>query len=148
MPAKKNKEIKLVKGTFRPCREKKTGALCKTDKIPDPPKFLSAEALGEWNRIAPLLFNAGLLSDLDTALFAGYCRMYGRHVQAEKALEGQSLVVMGVAGGLVRNPLLAISHQASERMIQAAKQFGLTPASRSKVVPKKITKKNDAWEDF
>lgn len=144
---KKPTNLKVLKGSLRKHREKKGGALCQTDKIPDPPKFLDAEALKEWKRVAPLLFEAGLLSSLDKACLAGYCQSWSRFLSAEKQLENQDMLITSPTGNVCPNPLIRISRQAQEQCLRLAKQMGITPASRSKVVPKKA-KKKDAWADF
>lgn len=147
MPTKKSKNLKIIKGTFRKCREKSGSPLCQTSSIPDPPNFLDEIALTEWKRIAPSLYESGLLSRFDVTAFSGYCQAYSRHIQAEIALKGQDLILKGASGAMVKNPLISVSRMASDQMLQLAKQFGLTPASRSKVVPKKA-KKEDAWDKF
>lgn len=145
---KKPTNLKVLKGSLRASRERSGGSpLCQDDKIPKPPKFLDKIALAEWNRVSPSLFEAGLLSRLDVAALAGYCQAYSRHVRAEMAMEGKPLLVTGASGTLVKNPLLSISSMAADSMLKAARQFGLTPASRSKVVPKPKVKK-DTWNDF
>lgn len=147
MPAKKDKKSKIIKGSFRPCREKKTSQICETKKIPNPPDCLDELALKEWHRISPQLYEAGLLSDLDRAGFAAYCQSYSRYIQAEIALEGQPLVVAGVTGAMVKNPLISISLMAADNMLKFGKMYGLTPASRTRVTPKG-KKKKDPWTDF
>lgn len=144
---KKNKELKVIQGTFRKHREKSGAALCIDDKIPSPPSFLDTEALKEWHRVAPLLFEAGLLSSLDKTALSGYCVAWSRFLAAEKQLEGQEMLISSPTGNLSPNPLIRISRQAQEQFLSAAKLFGITPASRSKVVPKKL-KAKDAWKDF
>jgi len=147
MSRKKSKSAKIIQGTFRKDRDTKNIPLCKTDKIPDPPKVLDKIALQEWDRVAPLLFKSGLLSDLDVTALAGYCMSWSRFKKAESALEGQPLTITGATGAQIKNPLISISRMAADQMLQMARHFGLTPASRSKVMPKG-KKKKDTWEDF
>lgn len=145
---KKPTNLKVLKGSLRRHREKKGGALCQTDKIPLPPEFLDTEALKEWKRVAPLLFEAGLLSSLDKACLAGYCQSWSRFLAAEKQLAGQEMLITSPTGNLCPNPLIRISRQAQEQCLSMAKQMGITPASRSKVSAQKSKKKEDAWDSF
>jgi P27 family predicted phage terminase small subunit len=122
--------------------------LCKTDKCPNPPKFLDKIALQEWGRISSALFEAGLLSEIDVSAFAGYCQAWSRHVKAEQILETQELLIPGSRPGiLIKNPLIAISNMALEQALKSAKEFGMSPASRSKVARMKA-KTKDAWDNF
>ena len=144
---RKSTELKVLKGTFRKHREGAGGPLCECNEIPLPPDFLSEEALKEWNRIAPKLYEAGLLTSMDRTAFAIYCQAYGRYRQALSEMQGQELVISTKAGNQVRNPLLRIADQAAELLLKVAKQFGMTPASRSKVSAKQ-KKTKDQWENF
>ena len=152
MSSKKDKSKKILTGTFRACREK-AGAgkpITKTETIPDPPEVVTGDglALAEWERVAPLLYQAGLLSDLDVTGLAMYCKSYARHVGAEIALKEEPLIVTSATGGLVKNPLISISSMAISDMLKLGRQFGMTPASRSNVTINKTRKEKDPWDDF
>jgi P27 family predicted phage terminase small subunit len=144
---KKSTELKLLRGTFRKHREVGGAPLCECNKIPEPPEFLSAEALKEWHRIAPELYAVGLLTQMDGTALAVYCLAYGRYRQALLKMQGQELVISTKAGTQVRNPLLRIADQAADLLLKVAKEFGMTPASRSKVSAKQ-KKAKDQWEEF
>ena len=143
---RKSTELKVLKGTFRKHREGAGGPLCECNEIPLPPDFLSEEALKEWNRIAPKLYEAGLLTSMDRTAFAVYCLAYGRYRQALSKMQ-ENFVIVTKAGNEVRNPLLRVADAAAEQVLKIAKQFGMTPASRSKVLAKKM-KAKDQWEEF
>ena len=44
--------------------------------VPKCPAWLSKEAKREWKRLVPFLEQAGLLTQVDRAAFAGYCQSY------------------------------------------------------------------------
>jgi P27 family predicted phage terminase small subunit len=102
-------------------------------RIPKPPEELSAEALEEWKRIAPLLLAAGMITVIDRAALAAYCQSYGRWAQAERALAAGELVIKTVRGNLVYNPLVRIANKAMADMVRFAAEFGMTPSGRSRV---------------
>jgi len=145
---KKPTNLKIIQGTFR--KDRATPNEPKPNiNIPSPPDHLSKEALIEWDRITPILYNLGLLSDLDMVALAAYCQAYGRWTQAEMELKGSGIIIKTQNGNVIQNPLVGIANQA---MIQTHKflvEFGLTPASRSKVsANKQDDKKADPWGAF
>jgi P27 family predicted phage terminase small subunit len=112
-------------------------------KIPDPPAFLCAEAREEWVRIAPELKTLGLVAEVYARPLAAYCVAYGDWARARVAIE--TLYAMGapveMAGFVATTPtgyqqltgLMVLAKQAEQRMLEAAREFGLTPSSRTKV---------------
>ncbi len=65
-------------------------AIFKTGKVPSPPVFLNKIAKKEWKRLAPIVFNAGMLTDADVGTFAAYCDSYAQWVLAEKAIQAKT----------------------------------------------------------
>ena len=60
------------------------------DTPPEPPDFLSEDAVNEWWRVAPELHALGLLTELDVAPFAAYCDAYARWITAERLLSAMA----------------------------------------------------------
>ncbi len=133
---KKPKRLKVLEGTFRKDREQDVKPLIKCENCPKAPDFLSKEALAEWNRIAPDLHKVGLLTDLDIAAFAAYCQLYARFAEASKEIDATD-------DEEVKKNLSSIAHKAFTGCLQIAKEFGLTPSSRSKVNPTMAVKKEE-----
>jgi P27 family predicted phage terminase small subunit len=101
--------------------------------VPTCPSHLIAEARREWKRMSVELYNAGLLTKIDRAAFAGYCQAWARWVKAEKKITEKGEVVYGVNGTLKASPWMAIAKNAKEEMRKFLIEFGMTPSSRSKV---------------
>lgn len=109
--------------------------------MPEPPEHLSDEALEEWERMAGVLHNLGLLYDVDRAALAAYCQVYGRWVQAEKALavdakndpSRHGLVSKTSNGNLVQNPLVGTANKAAQDLMKYAAEFGMTPSARTRL---------------
>jgi len=55
--------------------------------IPELPTILNGEALLEWHRITAELLRLGLVTKVDRAAVAAYCRAWGRWVEAEEHLK-------------------------------------------------------------
>lgn len=112
---------------------------------PPMPK-LSAEAKREWKRIVPELLRLGVLTVVDGKALAAYCHAYARWLQAERDVARYGLVIREpvttkighrlVATRFVRlkrNPAISVAHDAMKLMKSFLVEFGLTPASRSRL---------------
>jgi P27 family predicted phage terminase small subunit len=102
-------------------------------EIPTCPSHLLGEARKEWNRMSAELYKAGLLTLVDRAALAGYCQGWARWVKAEKQLTKRGEVVLGVNGTLKVNPWHTVAKNAKEEMRKFLIEFGMSPASRSRV---------------
>lgn len=109
--------------------------------LPAPPVFLCAQAVEEWERVAPRLYRQGLLTAVDRAALAAYCQAYGRWVQAEDALARMAkadlltdaLMIKTHNGSAVQNPLVGIANTAMRDMMRFAAEFGFTPSARTRL---------------
>jgi P27 family predicted phage terminase small subunit len=99
----------------------------------EPPAFLKKEAKAEWNRLAPELFQLGLLTVVDGAALAGYCQTYARWLQAERMVSRKGLVLNAKSRYAQPNPAMAIAQKSLQIMRAFMAEFGLTPASRSRI---------------
>lgn len=106
-------------------------------ELPACPSFLGTHARAEWRRIAPHLVTAGLVTQLDRAALAGYCQAWGEWAQLE--LRCRELMTEKGAEALIdRTPsgykqvsaLAQARDRAFDRMLRAAREFGLSPSSR------------------
>jgi P27 family predicted phage terminase small subunit len=110
-------------------------------QVPEAPDFLNLYARMEWNRVAEELFRLGLLTVVDLQPLAAYCSAYDRWRTAEETLAAiaaddpvlHGLVVKTAEGNMRRNPLVQIASDAAAAMVRYAAEFGLTPASRSRI---------------
>jgi P27 family predicted phage terminase small subunit len=102
-------------------------------RIPACPVDLSDEAKLEWNRLAPYLFNVGVITEADRSAFAAYCQTFGRWIQAERILSTEGEIIMSTKGNRVQNPHLWVANRALGQMHKFCTEFGLTPASRSRL---------------
>jgi P27 family predicted phage terminase small subunit len=102
--------------------------------IPDPPKFLRGEALAEWDRITTLLVELQCISRLDRATLAAYCVEWRIYVTAHNRLRlNNSLLAESTKGTKMAHPLLRVADRAFNNMMRICVEFGLTPASRSRL---------------
>ena len=143
-PAPKPTKLKKLEGnpSKRPLNKFEPQPLV---EIPSCPKHLCAEARAEWKRICPELDKLGLLSKIDRAALAAYCQAYGRWVKAEIALKtiedkfhnvnaGSGMCYQTSNGNWVMQPLVSVANKALEQMHKYLIEFGMTPASRSRII--------------
>jgi P27 family predicted phage terminase small subunit len=107
--------------------------------IPDPPEHLSGVALEEWHRLVPILGAAGLLTALDRAALAALCSLWARVVACEEDLQRRGTMLQGMTQRgkprvyPVQNPSLGILRSALPLFLAFAREFGMSPASRSRI---------------
>jgi P27 family predicted phage terminase small subunit len=117
------------------------------DVAPSPPRHLSREAKREWRRVVPELHRLGLLTRIDTAALEAYCEAYATWVDATKRVREQGMVFNSPNGWPVQNPYLSIANQAAKEIHRWLVEFGMTPASRSRVSVERKDEK-DPYEDL
>ena len=76
----------------------------------------------------------GILTEEDRASFASYCQAYARWREAEEFISDHGTIIKTPAGYLQQVPQVAIAQTYLKIMNKIAEQFGLTPASRSRII--------------
>ena len=97
------------------------------------PEWLNPEARSCWETLAPELEAIGVLTDVDANAFAVYCTAYAEMIEAEAELIRDGKTQITKDGFKRSSPWLSIRNEAHKRLQQIGGQFGLTPASRSKI---------------
>lgn len=107
----------------------------KPDAAPEagaPPKYLSPRAKAEWRRLYEPLRRCGLLTVADLSAFGAYCASYGRYEEAEE-IANKGMLTTTPNKHKQAHPCVAISRQERLMMKAFMVEFGLTPASRSRI---------------
>ena len=100
------------------------------------PKWLKREGRRIWDRLAPPLKAAKLLTQADAETFARYCRNFARWLDAEKAVdkEGATYESESQWGKLKRvNPVFLIADRLERQLLAIEDRFGLNPAERQRI---------------
>lgn len=145
-PPKKPTALKLVEGTYREDRVAKNEPRPKA-RVPRPPKHFSPLALEEWNRIVEELAENGLMTNLDRAALVAYCEFWEAYVQAAEKLQKGGFVYTSANGNMVENPWFSIKKRAAELMHKFLIEFGMTPASRTRISATPLGKKDAPEKD-
>jgi P27 family predicted phage terminase small subunit len=118
-------------------------------ELPEPPDFLQGGALDEWNRIAPPLHQAGLLTALDAEALAFGCQSYATFVEAVENIRISGTVIKSSKGQPMVSPYVKVANAAWQQWMKMLPEFGMTPSSRSRVkVPETKDPSEDAFEKW
>lgn len=116
---------------------------------PTCPRHLDDEAKKEWKRISKELTSMGLLTSVDRAALAAYCAAYSRWASAEEQIQKFGLVIKSPKSGYpVPNPYVGIANTALDLMRKFASEFGMTPASRTRLSVEPPKGSQDPFEAF
>jgi P27 family predicted phage terminase small subunit len=122
-----------MRGSRRPLNSAEpSSALLK--RMPPAPGFLDDEGRRVWSAEGRRFIKAGLLTALDLTMFGTWCIWYSKRDQASRAVNQSGLVVRanGVGNPYI-NPYMSVISMCSKAMHQIEVEFGLSPASRTKV---------------
>ena len=76
----------------------------------------------------------GILTEVDMAVFAGYCQAYARWKEAEEFITQHGTIVKTPSGYWQQVPQVSIAQTYLKIMNKFAEQFGLTPSARSRMI--------------
>lgn len=125
--------------------------------LPGCPTHLLKEARKEYKRITPELIRYGLISKIDRAALCLYLQTWAELVYAESMIKrqmavaekkraeaeaigeeylgGDGLVELTKNGNVIYNPYWVIANKARSNVDRFLANFGMSPASRSRVTP-------------
>ena len=102
-------------------------------RAPKCPDHLDEGAKKEWKRLLPILRRMRLVTEADGIALGNLCQAYSTMAQAQVKLNKTGLLY-GKEGQPIRaSPLLRIIHECSDRINILCREFGLTPAARSRL---------------
>ncbi len=102
-------------------------------KAPKCPAWLEPEAKKEWRRMSKILLELGILTEIDTSAFAGYCQAYARWKEAEEFLTKHGTIFKTPSGYIQQVPQVSIAQTYLKIMKDFCTEFGLTPSARSRI---------------
>jgi len=111
---------------------------------PNPPHWLTREALAEWGRVVPELEAIGLLSVVDRAALTAYVCSWATFAECAQDIEDRGVMVTGRDGFAVKNPSVGMQRDALAQIKVWCSQFGLTPSARASM---QLPSENGSGED-
>jgi len=116
-------------------------------KRPKMPTHLTEAAQIEWRRVVRELSAMKLLTSADADALAMYCSTYDIWVKSSAELQKNGMIEYTEKGYPLMSPHITIINQCLRTMKQLLTEFGMTPASRSRIqVPEE--KQVDEFDQF
>jgi P27 family predicted phage terminase small subunit len=146
-PAPKPTALKNIQGNPGKRRTSKSEPKPEAGSIACP-AWLDQDAKAFWKSVAPRLKKLGLLTEIDTEALAVTATAWSIWRKAVKvAATKKGMVESTIAGGNKKSPEVAIAAEFFKILKSYAAEFGMTPASRTRL---QITEPppKDPWEEF
>ena len=126
--------VKVMTGTYRKDRNNAAEPdYISQIQLPDPPGYLSEIGKDEYYSTASELLALGILSKVSFKLFIGYCTQVAIYFDAIEKVHKTGTVIISKSEDPKVNPYVRVANDALGLMIRLAVEFGITPASSSKV---------------
>jgi P27 family predicted phage terminase small subunit len=134
---RKPTEVKIAQGTNRPDRDM---SIKMNEGIPDPPGYLSPQALIHWDRMVAACRKVRTLTEADGDALAMLCLAFEEYRTADIIVrdEGEICRVKHVSkagevseGGAYQHPAVGIRTNAWKKIVKMLREFGLTPSARA-----------------
>jgi P27 family predicted phage terminase small subunit len=100
---------------------------------PTCPAHLDAEAKKEWRRLVKILMRMRVLTEADGMALASLCQARSTMVKAKQKLSETGILLKTPIGCVQQNPLISIVNSCTETVTRLSREFGLTPASRTRI---------------
>lgn len=102
--------------------------------MPHCPRWVQGAAKKHWDILGPKLVQAGLLSVVDGDVFGLHCDNMAAYQNVMEKLTNFDKWISKTPNGFeVQAAWLQVRNKLQEQIIKTAREFGLTPASRSTV---------------
>jgi len=112
------------------------------------PTWINDTAKKEWRRVVKLIIEENKeIEDKDLKTLETYCVNYAKWQKCEALLDLEGFIFETPNGYIQQRPEVAIANKAQERMLAAAKELGLTPASRSRMNKQKMVLIDENYDD-
>jgi len=115
-------------------------------EAPECPEHLDQEAKKEWGRVVKLLETAGIITQVDRAVLAAYCRAWSLYLEADQTIQKYGLMLISAKGVPYQSPYLNTMTAALKDVRSYAAELGMTPSSRSRV--EKVGAGGDGFDEF
>ena len=140
--------LKVLRGTARPCRlNEKEPTPKKPEKI-KPPSCLSKEEKKCWREIVSELQKCGIATTVDKSALTAYCKCWVAWKNELVIIDEEGTVVAGCMGNKIVSPHVRIASDYFKQLLNLWREFGMTPSSRSRIHANKDEPDDDfeAWQ--
>ena len=102
--------------------------------VPRCPDHLDEHAKKEWKRLVPVLRRMRVLTEADWMTLANLCQTWSTLVKAQTKLTEMGILYKTPSGYVQQSPLLSVVNQCVDTITKLSREFGLTPAARSRIM--------------
>lgn len=120
----------------------------KSESGAEMPDWLSADAQKRWLQLYRNLDEAGVLTQLDAMALGMLCEQFAIWADASAKVAKFGLVYKGQGGQAKESPYLKIANKSMERIQKLLVEFGMTPASRTRISTATKKKKEGKFSRF
>ncbi|WP_297207698.1 phage terminase small subunit P27 family [uncultured Brachyspira sp.] len=115
---------------------------------PNPPEYFSGYSLKKWEELAPIFAEKNMLGPADLSAFELLCLHYGDAMHLYQAMINEGGSIAGYLEGKNSQTMgeYLAYHKAITAYHKMLTEFGLTPASKKKVVIPETIEENDPLE--
>lgn len=105
-------------------------------------------ACAEWARVAPQLLTAGVYKMVDRTALILYCTSFQHYMDAERDIREKGAYI-SFKGAPKLNPAFRVVEKSFIQLRSFLSEFGMTPASRSKLSPNALdSNKLDEFDEY
>ena len=125
--------LKILHGDFDKNPQRRNHAEPEMEsKSPSCPAWITGEARKEWKRVCDELLQMKVVTEPDRAALEAYCKIYARWRKALLQVEREGMT-LDSEHGMYEHPASKIASRCEDQIHRYLCQFGMTPASRSRV---------------
>ena len=130
---RKPSNLKVLHGTDQKSRMMENEPKPQPITVGDPPSGMDYYAKKMWNRLAPVLTGLDMITESDVETFTLICNTYGRYCRALKRLKRVEKQCDHIEEmDVIRKAEVSVE-KAEQAYRMLAIEFGLSPASRSRI---------------
>ena len=100
---------------------------------PKCPAYLDKRAKEEWRRLVPILRRMRVLTEADGLVLGNLCLAVSTLVRAQAKLNETGILYKAPSGYVMQSPLLPVVNAQVDTISRLSREFGLTPAARSRL---------------
>jgi P27 family predicted phage terminase small subunit len=127
----KNNQLKILSGS------KRAKKMTRRPKVDTPmwpcPDHVINHGKELWNTVGPVLLTNGIMNELDRSCFAMLCSTYDRLMKFQAILREDGPILEDKQGRMKKHPIATIISQHESLLKTYCQDFGMTPASRSRL---------------
>lgn len=120
-----------ARGSWLAKSREKAGEIDPPEGIPDCPTWVPGDVREWWQELTQQLAAVHLLTKQDRLTLALLVDAIHQYLQLRGIVESEGYTSESVNGGICAHPAAAQMSKAWERVLKAAREFGLSPASRA-----------------